>query len=507
MLLKAIKSMLNKYFISILLLILIVIGGVFRFYNLSSQSYWMDEGYTVNAVLSIVEHGSTVLDSGERYSCPTYCPITAYFVKIFGNDSFSYRLLSVLAGLAFIPLMFLIIKNIFNRNIAILSSFFITFSYWQIAWSRQARWYTLFPLFFWSSIFFFYKSYYSERKRYLYILLTLIFTIFSVLTHGIGYLLPLIYTGWILYDQILIQKKFDWKKIVTVLTSGAVILWLFNLISNIDVLDYLFNRIELHYVLPYYLNFYLRNYWFFIILGVIVFFINKIQFKKEMTYLLFVFFAYFVPLSLFTNIVHYRYLFHLTPIFFIFGSICILYLNENIKSLYLKISFWALIIILFFTMAGGVLIPQTTYYLESDNPETIGLRPYYAYTPQPNWNLAYNFIKSEMDENDLIISSHPHFNKIFLNQAGYWIKYDYLGFDNEKMKSVDDKEFYVGAKIIDDLIELKEITANKNGYIILDFMSIDGKISKEITEYINSTFELVFNDKVNIYSEIWIWKF
>ena len=508
-------KIINKKWIFPSILALILFGGILRFYNLSNQSYWMDEGYTVNAVLSISEHGSTILDSGEKYSCPTYCYPTAYLVKLFGDDPSSYRLLSVIAGLLFILVIFFITKRLFNKNIALLSSFFVTFSYWQIAWSRQTRWYTLFALLFWLALYFFYKSLYSEKNKYLNISLTAIFTVIAVLTHGLGYLLPLIFIGWFFIDQIFIQKKFNWKKSLIVVLGGAIALWLLNSILNIDIIGYLFNTSQLHYTLPYYLSFYLRNYWFFIALALIALFGLSADeegknnpYKKESYFLLFTLATYFVALSFFTNIVHYRYLFHLTPIFFILGSLGVLNLERDIKPIYGKVVLWIIVLGLFFTIAGGVFLPQTNYYLESDDPTTLNNRPHYAYTPQPNWNSAYAVIKENKTAEEIIISSHPHFNKIFLNEAGYWIKYNYLGFNDNKSKyNQNDTEYYVGATIIDDLAEFKKIINNKHGFIVFDYMFTQRDLPEGILDYIRTKLDLTFHEQTNSYSEIWVYRF
>ena len=502
----------NKKIIILSLFLIIAIGGFFRLYQLSNQSYWMDEGYTINAVISGQENGftkkgSSILDSGRNYSCPIYCLPTAYITKIFGNNAFSYRFLSVISGILFILIIFYITRRMFNYRIAILSSFFVSFSYWQIAWSRQARWYTLFALFFWLALYFFYKSLYSEKNKYLNIIFTTVFTITAILTHSLGYLLPLIFIGWILINQIFIQKKFNWKKSLIVIFSGAIALWLLNFILSVDILGYLFNTFQLHYTLPYYLSFYLRNYWLFIVLALIAFFDKHNSYKKETYFLLFTFATYFISLSFFTDIVHYRYLFHVMPVLFILGSLGILNLQKEIKSRYGKIILWIAILGLFATIAGGTFLPQVNYYLESDNPETLGNRPYYAYTPQPDWNSAYTFIEENKTAEEIIISSHPHFNKIFLNEAGYWIKYNYLGMEDTPNIIENDQEYYVGAKVIDDLAELQLIITNSHGYIIFDYMAIDGKIPQEIINYIVKNTKEVFHEKTNAFSQVWIYKF
>ncbi len=68
-----IKNMVKK--ISIILLFLITLSGAFfRIYSLEKQPYWMDEGYTVNAVMSAMEKGETVLDSGVTILGPLNIP-------------------------------------------------------------------------------------------------------------------------------------------------------------------------------------------------------------------------------------------------------------------------------------------------------------------------------------------------------------------------------------------------------------------------------------------------
>ena len=104
--------------------------------------------------------------------------------------------------------------------------------------------------------------------------------------------------------------------------------------------------------------------------------------------------------------------------------------------------------------------------IERKNPKNQN-RPYYAYTPQANFNKAYKYIEENYTNQDIVISSHPHFNKIFLQKPGYWLKYKYNGVKYPLISN--DKEYYVNADVIDDLSELKNITKNKHGYIVFDW--------------------------------------
>jgi 4-amino-4-deoxy-L-arabinose transferase-like glycosyltransferase len=564
----------NKIFLPFLLLVLA--GSFLRFYQLSHQSYWMDEGYTINAVLSINEKGTPILDSGQTYSCPTYCYPTALVTHLFGEKTFSYRFLSAVFGVLFIVVIFYIARKLFSEKIAFLSSFFISFSYWQIAWSRQARWYTLFTVFFWLALYFFYQTLCSAKNNSvrrtevtplsetfekatenpifrrthankttaIYFLLTVLFTTLAILTHGLGYLLPFIFFAWFLTDELFIKKTFAWKKIAL----GAIALFagIFTIanIFHVEIFTALISKISFHYELPYYLSFYLREYWFFIVFSFFALSITDSKYKKEMRYLAFVFLFYLFPLSFFTGIVHYRYLFHVTPIFFILASVAIVSIAESsfhgrnfLSRVVLKeersdgerttldkkwflpffvrnvfthrkmLCFFAMIAATFFTVGGGVIVPRNTYYLESDNPETLGPRPYYAYTPQPEWNAAYEYIKNNKQKTDLVISSHPQFTKIFLNQPGYWLQYNYLGITDEPNTVKDSKEYYVGAQVVANLSELESLIKNNHGYIIFDYMAIDGKIPKAITEYIQKSTKQLFHQKTSVFSQVWVYEF
>jgi len=485
-----------------ILIILLIAGGFFRFYNLSHDSYWMDEGYTVNAVISVVEHGETTLDSGLPYSCPTYCYPTAILVKIFGDSPAVYRSLSALAGVLFILLIFLLASRIFDKRVALVASFFTAFSYWQIAWSRQARWYTLFALFFWLAFYFFYKFLYdkpiSERQKYFYLAFSLLFTLLSIFTHSLGYLLPLFFILWLGYEKVYREKHYR---------LGAALVACFVLV--LFLARDLFGNITFFNLLPYYASFYLREYWLFLLLAIPAFIYR--EYRKPVCLLTALFFIYLIPLSFFTELLHYRYLFHATPILIILAGTGCYVIFQKIKSRYGQILFGTLVAIAFFISGAGVLVPQDNYFLEADDPEKqqglFGDVDYFAYTPQPNWRAAYVFIQEKSHAGDIVISSHPHFNKIYLGEAGYWLKYPYLGPDSAESTIVNNREYYVGALVIDDLNELQTITAESNGFIVFDYMATDDRILAETLDFIETNFELVFHDKRNSYSQVWVYRF
>lgn len=487
-------------------------GAIFlRFFKLATQPYWMDEGYTVNAVLSVIEKGKTILDSGQYYSCASYCYPTAWFAKIFGQaNPASYRALAALAGIAFIVAIFFIVKKWLGTKVAILATFFIAFSYWQIAWSREARWYTLLELFFWLAIYFFWQTIKMKNKlrhSAIYLTLTVICTAIAIATHKEALLLIPLFLIWYLVDLIIRQLKR--KDFIFNLKSLVPILGVFIIMAGSAIAINKIAPIAFHYSLPYYLSFYLRNYWLFIIPMIWLFFSTKDKNKLSTSYfLLYILLAYFVTFGFFTDLVHYRYLFLITPALYILGASGIINLSERIKhNLWRAVFFW-LIIIIFFASGHGVLWPKNFYFLESDDPSKINNRPYYAYTPQSNFKEAYNYVKEKKSSQELIISSQPVFNKIYLQEPGYWLEYRYLGInDKNSYISTDNREYYVGAEVIANLDNLKRITKSTHGYIVFDYYSTQDRIPEEEITFISQNFQLVFQSETNSYSKIWVYKF
>lgn len=489
--------------ISIISLIM-VLGLFFRIYNLSSQPYWMDEGYTINAILSIRDHGSTLLDSGNYYSCPTYCYPTHYLTKVFGDNPFSYRLLSVISGILLVLISYLIIKKIVNHKVALLSSFFLAFSYYEIAWSRQARWYTLFSLFFIVATYFFYKVF--KEKKIKYYILTAIFTILTIFTHSLGIILPFSFLIFIFIENIKNNKiKLLKNSIFVIVISLALIV--FDYLSGIKLISTSLKNLSLHFNLLDYLVFYIKNYSIFIILLIASFFV-KHNYKEYSRLLLIILLSYLIPLSFFTNLENYRYLFQIVPIIFILSSISLDYILEKIKPIKYKIIIIVSIILLYFLLNIGVIYPRSFYYLESDIPsKSLIKKNYYSYTPQPNWNEAYKMIQKNKKDDEIVISNEPQFNKIFLNEAGYYLKYTRDNITNQTSDTKDNKEFYVNAKIINNIQELKDITNIKHGYIIFDYLFVDKDNDLDMANYINQNFKLIYFNNINEVSRVWVYKF
>lgn len=493
--------MIKKYshiFYWIVFSIILILGMYIRLYNLSIQSYWMDEGYTVNAINNLYNFGHTILPSGLNYNCPIYCDISAFFISIYSNE-IGYRLLAVISGILLNIIVFLISKMIFDKKTAILTFIFMNFSYWQILWSRQARWYTLFSLFIWISILFYYKYLY-KKNNIINIGLSLIFLILAIIVHQISYLFILIFFLWFFINKIIFTKKDKMKNVIYfVLFILAFLIIDFFIFQNGFIT--MFKYTSFNNNILYYFEFVFLNYHIFII-GIILglLFMQKYINTKKIFFLLFPFLCYFIALSFFIHRIDYRYLFHTLPALFIVFSYIFCTILSKYKNKYM---YFVIILIfsVFFITKQGILIPQTYYFLEHDDIR-IKDRDYYAYIPQPDWKAGYQYIKNNLKEDYIVISSQPQFTNIFLNQEGYFLPFQFERIGGFR-KNKEGRDMYGNSIFIDDLEFLKDIMKNNNGFIIIDTLYLDNT-EIEITNYIFENSTIVFENQINHYSQLYI---
>lgn len=536
----------SRLLYGMLLVVLVASGALFRLYRLGHAPYWMDEGYTIIATQSIEHgtgaHGYSVLPSGDRYWCPMYCYPSALIAKQFGTHgesrAASYRALAALAGILCILVIAAVARRMFGTGSALWVAGAVAFSYWQIAWSRQARWYTLFALFVWIAMYCFYRWWYREidqkkekdpikKTRLWFLLGTILASIAAILTHALGYLLPFIFCVWYIGLSLWkVSSRTSWRMrlahIVGAISVTAVIIVLFEFIPGLHIFAQLRSLIAVHNNFPFYIRFLWREYWFFMLFAVIAllspFFAQKNSHQSHHTrhadtlharfFLFFIFLAYFIPLAFFANRIEYRYLFHVLPAIILLGVVGMRDIAQWMTHKMLRSIFVIVCIVVFFVSGEGVWKPHSFYLLEADNPETMPGYDYYAYTPQPNWNGAYEFVHTHpIGNNDTIISSMPQFTQLFLGTPGYWIAYDYVGTGDAAAYIRNGREHYVGAIALTSLDEIKNLTAHTHGYLIFDYMAIDDKIPDDIVSYIISTFPEVYHDRTNSYSEVWVYQF
>lgn len=151
------KAISNKRQIAVLLIVVFSLGTFLRLYRLGSNSLWLDEAVSIwfaNRSLGDI----FLMQPGGDVHPPLYYLILSLWIKAFGSGEFQVRLLSAAFGVISIPLVYIIVKNLFRNSLAALvSAFIFSISPFHIYYSQESRMYSLLTFFVLLSIFFMVK--------------------------------------------------------------------------------------------------------------------------------------------------------------------------------------------------------------------------------------------------------------------------------------------------------------------------------------------------------------
>src|SRR5690606_2318097 len=128
---------------------LLSIGRLLRRLDLGARPFRWDEALSSPAAKAIAMHGIPELPSGMIYprSLP-FLYVLAGSGMLFGFDEWSLRLPAVLFGVASIALAFAFGKSLFDTKVGLVMAALVTFSAWDIEFSRYARMYAPFAFFY-----------------------------------------------------------------------------------------------------------------------------------------------------------------------------------------------------------------------------------------------------------------------------------------------------------------------------------------------------------------------
>ncbi|MFH1947584.1 MAG: glycosyltransferase family 39 protein [Candidatus Magasanikbacteria bacterium] len=204
------KNMLSWFKKNYLLISIILIGVIIRFlFLLKYGDFWHDEFFSFI-------YSQKAWPQGLSYwlwetNPPLHLLILKLWFFIFPANEFWARIPSLIFGTSTIISVYFLAKLIWNKNVALLSAFFISLHSINIFWSATARVYSLLMLLSSLSVYYFYKIFFfdSHKKRdkiFLGIITTLL-----LLSHLSAILL--IFTQAIIIFAINRQKFFKWLKI------------------------------------------------------------------------------------------------------------------------------------------------------------------------------------------------------------------------------------------------------------------------------------------------------
>lgn len=202
-----VRSDLSGSMAAFFLCILVMAGIWTRLSGLAERQVAQDEYYFIKSVQNIMEFGVPRYPDGGYYLrgiLPQY--LTALCSFLFGSGGFAYRLPSALLGLGTIVMTYFLGRQFLDRSWSIVLAAILTFSSWEVEFSRFARMYAPFQFvavcFFWSL----YRYSFNELsgRRYL----AVVFAVIGLLTHELG-----IFVAIFLFLPVLAWFNGDWRKL------------------------------------------------------------------------------------------------------------------------------------------------------------------------------------------------------------------------------------------------------------------------------------------------------
>jgi mannosyltransferase len=138
------------------LIILTVVGFIFRFYNLGFNSLWLDEAATNSyAVMSIPDIWKST--AGGEFNPPLFYWIE-HIMLMLGNNEAVLRFVPALFGVLTIPLIYFAGKEFMDRNVGIIAAAAFAFSPFLIFYSQEARAYSMMLFFVAFAMVFYFKA-------------------------------------------------------------------------------------------------------------------------------------------------------------------------------------------------------------------------------------------------------------------------------------------------------------------------------------------------------------
>ena len=148
--------------VTVLLLFITLLATALRFYQLGTDSLWLDEIWnTVHAQKEVVSIPASLRESGAH---PPLWHLLSHFTLYLGQSEFILRFPAALIGILSIPLIYVVGRRLFGREVGLLASFLLTISPFHLQYSQEARMYTAMLLFSLFSLYFLWRALERSEK-------------------------------------------------------------------------------------------------------------------------------------------------------------------------------------------------------------------------------------------------------------------------------------------------------------------------------------------------------
>jgi hypothetical protein len=124
---------------------LVLLAFALGIYNLGGREFWLDEALSAN-VSGLGWAGAIAhLRSSPFEHPPSYFIALSFWQQLVGSSEFALRFFSLMWGVLFIPLLYVVTKRLASERLGLLAALLATISPFMVAYSQEARMYTMLP--------------------------------------------------------------------------------------------------------------------------------------------------------------------------------------------------------------------------------------------------------------------------------------------------------------------------------------------------------------------------
>lgn len=466
------------------LVLLVAHGAWLRFASLGAGSLWIDEGFSVVHARAILEHGYPRLPAGAvswNYFPAHY--LMALGLRLFANLHLGARFFSALAGVAVIPAVYLLGREVCRRRIGpILAAALVCYLSYEVGWSRQARMYVLLQLLTVMAVATFWRFLRHPGRRAL--SLSAAFGVLAVFTHRAGFLVPVAVFGAALCRGPGGARWRTWLRAhagatalcAVVVVSAVVVFRGATAASSVaDTVRHVAQQGGQSYALSYaqFLYSQLGGCLAWAAAGMVLGTLLRPSLAAPLCLAVLV---YFLAVANRTLLFHFRYMLPILPFAALFAGLAAdLIVEYSLRSRAGRLRTVPLLCVALFLAA--LATARTTW-----RPE-----PWYRLgisAPQPDWQRAYAWVQAHHDrflaDEPAIdtISTFPMFHDLYLDTPGRkcFLPFSITGLRDD----FREEPRYARAHVVDTLVELQM----QEGYLVLDDLGLRTLKNEETWDFL-----------------------
>ena len=303
---KLLKFQENNSLIYSLVFLIILLGLIFRFYNLNYENLWLDEIYS----FWVTDPNLSFAETYSRVQTTESIPFLYYYLvkvcnQIFGYDPIVGRYFSAFFGLLSIFSVGILCRKITKNKSYLLTICLVSLNIFLIINSQEMRVYILVFFLISISLIFFLNLYHEDQNRIFTknFFLFVFFTYVCILSHPFAIIFLLSIIFFTIIDNLFFFNKHRKVNISLVFLSVLTIGFLYHYIGYVSLNNV--GWIEQPDI-KFFTNFYFSNFFGSRLLGIIhlltliillFYFRKKLKKNKEIILLIILlFFSYFIPL-------------------------------------------------------------------------------------------------------------------------------------------------------------------------------------------------------------------